>query len=455
MCNEEAALLQLVSERGLQHVGQRADDLSTLESVSAPEVDTPPAFEETLQFQGVHPHLEWYNPLDRPLISNHTPPNCRQERWPLFKVMCGKWTGDKGLNFITLPQMGARGAPIGTPPPAAITKRFLVQANRYSEELEFTPLQHPVLNRGYFNGIQDDPKNQSDQVLTGVLYMQAVKDLDMNKTIHEENGQFLHQSCRPANAFVGEPWQVIRLGSVPHGSQEMAYGNVTTIKTPTPNYYMQMLLRLRSTYVFSVLPIVPGCGPENEQRQFLEFPVRGPKPPRPKGPLSGTRGVNCCVNSTFYMTGIDACPARGPSLPGCPEPLDMLIEEVKDLNIIEYDQLNLSTANAILRHQKGRWEPGLQGGGIQNTAFVNIASMTVPESFKNLIWLLTVQCEDGSTYQLLQYIQTMNMNFLPLEPGCPNMMWPHVDANTLWRVGQQGGCGQSSGGNGGKGGPKA
>jgi len=454
-CDEEqAALLQLASERGWQQQrpprvgpldGQRPDDPSTPEPVPVPEVETPPPFEETLEFQGVHPHLDWYNPLDRPLVSNHTPPNCREETWPMFKVMDGKWTGDKGLNFITLPQLGARGAPPGTPPPAALTKKFLVIVNRYEEELEFTPLKAPVLNRGYMNGIMDDPKNQSDQVLTGVLYMQTIKDLDLGATIHEENGIYLHQSCRPANAFVGEPWQVMRLGSVPHGSQEMGYGNLTAIKTPTPNYYMQMLLRLRKTYEFSVIPIVPGCGPEREQRQFMEFPVRGRQPPRPTGPLSGTSDIDCCISNTFYMSGIDACPLRGDKAPGCPEPLDMLIEEVRGLNVIEYHQINMSTADSIMRHQKGRWEPALQGGGIQNSAFVNIASLAVSESFKNLVWLLTVQCEDGSTYQLIQYIQTMNLNFLPIEAGCPNVMWPHVDANTLRRVGplgQQPSCGK-------------
>jgi len=145
------------------------------------------------------------------------------------------------------------------------------------------------------------------------------------------------------------------------------------------------------------------------------------------GPLGSTQ---CCIGTSNYMRGMDQCP-----MTGCPEPIDTLIDAVKGLNVIKYAQLNMTTQQSIPPYvPAGMWTPEIQGGGVQNTAFVNLNAMAESRSFKNLVWLLTVQSPDGSTYKLMQYLQTVNMKFLAGGPGCPDQIWPHVDANTLRRM---------------------
>mmetsp|Transcript_66450 Transcript_66450/g.216249 ORF Transcript_66450/g.216249 Transcript_66450/m.216249 type:complete len:302 (-) Transcript_66450:196-1101(-) len=167
--------------------------------------------------------------------------------------------------------------------------------------------------------------------------------------------------------------------------------------------------------------------------RWARSPLSNPTTPRNTvrltntGPLGMTQ---CCIGSSNYMRGMDQCPVTG-----CPEPIDTLIEAVKGLNVIKYAQLNMTTQRSIPPVVPlGMWSPDIQGGGVQNTAFVNLNAMAESRSFKNLVWLLTVQNPDGSTYQLMQYIQTVNLKFLAAGPGCPDQVWPHVDANTLHRM---------------------
>jgi len=305
---------------------------------------------------------------------------------------------------------------------------FLVQVNNYSEETTFEPIDGGVLNRGYMDGVQVNPTNQSDQVLTGILYTQKISDNDLKKGIHEENGQILHKMCSEVNADVTGPWNVLRQGAIPHGSQPMGFGNMTIVETPDRHHYVQMLLRLRETYEFSVQPFVPGCGPQAEQ-QMQQSAGTENKVVRltNNGPLQATQ---CCIGSSNYMRGPDQCPATG-----CPEPIDTLIEAAQGLNVIKYSQLNFSTQNSIPPiTPAGKWVPEIQGGGVQNTAFVNLAAQAESTSFKSIVWLLTIQREDGSTYQMLAYIQRVNLKFCANGPGCPDQLWPHVDANSLLRV---------------------
>jgi len=386
--------------------GQRADDVTPphFVPVPPPEERTPPEEQQPLP---ITEPLPAPNPANNSLIKDSFPTNCTEETWPWFREVPGTWTGAQGQNFISLPEANAG-------------KNFLVQVNRYSENITFASVTG-ILNRGYLDGIQVPPVSQSDQVLAGVSYEQSVVDLDLGRGIHEENGFVLHQTCRPSNAHLIDDWQVVRMGAIPHGSQPMGFGNISMVRTPTRDYYVQMLLRLRETYAFSVQPFVPGCGPQDQQQR---------NPGDNSGPFADANGGACCIGGPGYMIGNDQCPTTG-----CPEPIDVLIDAVKDLNIVRYVQVNVSTQDTIDPFvPSGMWFPGTQGGGVQNTAFVNINVMAEARSFKNIIWYLTVQREDGSTYNLMQYIQTVNLKFLASQAGCPDQVWPHVDANTLTRM---------------------
>lgn len=388
------------------HGQQRSDDMVV---VPPPAAGSPDPFETHLP---IPEPLPAPSPLGNPLIDGYVAQNCTEETWPFFVNVTGTWIGDQGQNFIALPQANAR--PAG--------KDFLVQVNAYNETLEFQPTG-PVLNRGYLDGVQVPPVYQSDQVFMGVMYHQEVTDMDLNEKIHKENGMFLHQACTPMNGQLMDDWQVSRLGAIPHGSQPMGFGNMTIENTPDDDYYIQMLIRLRETYEFSVQPFVPGCGPQADQQ----------RPPRTNsGPFAEANGTAaCCIGGAGYMQGTDQCPPTG-----CPEPIDMLIDAVRGLNVVKYVQLNLTTGDTIGPYMpQGMWRPGIRGGGVQNTAFVNVNVMAESESFRNMVWYLTVKREDGSTYDLIQYIETVNLKFLAKQAGCPDQMWPHVDANTLRRAG--------------------
>merc|ERR1740121_511090 len=67
-------------------------------------------------------------------------------------------------------------------------------------------------------------------------------------------------------------------------------------------------------------------------------------------------------------------------------------------------------------------------------AFVNINAMAESRSFRNMVWYLTVKAADGTHYPLIQYIETVDLKFLRKGAGCPDQLWPHVDANTLHRA---------------------
>lgn len=396
---------------------QRSDDLMP---VSPPEAVSPEAYVES---KPLPPLLPAPNPADSPFINGYMEQNCTEETWPFFVNVGGRWEGNQGQNFIALPQADAR--PAG--------KDFLVQVNRYSETVDFGRTG-PVLNRGYLNGVQVQPApgckpglEQSDQIFTGVTYAQVVTDLDLNMIIHKENGFFLHQACAPINGHLMDDWQVMRAGAIPHGSQPMGFGNMKVVNTPAPDYYVQMLVRLRDTYVHSVQPFVPGCGPQMEQQRKQAEGT----PQTNNGPLGKANftGPSCCIGGGGYMKGTDQCPQTG-----CPEPIDILIDAVKDLNVIKYVEMEFSTEDTVGPNiPLGGFSPGIHGGGVQNTAYVNRVAEAPSKSFKNHVWYLTVKQSDGSTYDLIQYIETVDLKFLAKAPGCPDQLWPHVDANTLKR----------------------
>jgi len=350
------------------------------------------------------------NPADNPLINGYIPMHCRNETWPFFVDAPGMWMGDQGQNFIALPQANAR--PAG--------KQFLVMVNSYSETLTLESTGE-VLNRGFMNGVQTPPVKQADQVFRGVRYAQVITDMDSKSEIHAENGFILHQACSPVNGALADAWEVTRFSAIPHGSQPMGFGNMSIVETPDENYYIQNLLRVRNSFVFSVQPFVPGCGTQFQQQAT---------PGNTSGPFADAAGTSCCIGGAGYMKGTDQCPATG-----CPEPIDVLIQAVKGLNVVNYVQFNITTADVLNPFVRdGMWEPGIHGGGVQNTAFVNINAMAEPLSYRNVFWYLTVREKDGSEYNLIQYIQTVNLKFLRKRAGCPDQLWPHVDANTLRRV---------------------
>jgi len=91
----------------------------------------------------------------------------------------------------------------------------------------------------------------------------------------------------------------------------------------------------------------------------------------------------------------------------CNDPNLLLKEMIADQNITSTAVIIIATTG---------------DGGVQNIPFVkqnvNVVQMTA------IFWIETVQNPDGSTYQQLQYTQTITLNFLGIN-------WPHVSVATL------------------------
>jgi hypothetical protein len=72
-----------------------------------------------------------------------------------------------------------------------------------------------------------------------------------------------------------------------------------------------------------------------------------------------------------------------------------------------------------------------QGGSIANIPFVQ--EFVSPSRFQSTFWIEDVEF-DGVNFQQLQYSQQADLNFIP-KTGLPgDILWPHVNVNTLRKV---------------------
>jgi len=88
-------------------------------------------------------------------------------------------------------------------------------------------------------------------------------------------------------------------------------------------------------------------------------------------------------------------------------PNSLLLDAIANQTIINTVVFGISTNN---------------NGGILNIPFVFTNANTT--SLDAIFWIETVENDDGSTFQQLQYTQTIIFNFL-------NINWPHITVSTL------------------------
>jgi len=109
----------------------------------------------------------------------------------------------------------------------------------------------------------------------------------------------------------------------------MGFGNLTVIETPSKSYYVQMLLRLKKSAIFSVQAWVPGCGPREQQlakakgqalaHVISELVKKKGKPPFRNSKLTYILKESLCGNSKTIMMA-----AISPSLADYDETLSTL-----------------------------------------------------------------------------------------------------------------------------------
>jgi len=166
----------------------------------------------------------------------------------------------------------------------------------------------------------------------------------------------------PETEFPNQTASIVRMASIPHGNSLMA----------------------QSTFLLSV-PGGPRIAAVNST------PVAEPGGPEFGAPyLRAFQSVESCFN-------VDV--VNNPNL--------LLEQAIANQTILNTVVIVIST------------QPN---GGILNIPFVTTNADTT--SLNAIFWIETVQNPDGSTFQQLQYTQTINLNFL-------GVVWPHITVSTL------------------------
>ncbi|MGI4873096.1 MAG: heme-binding protein [Janthinobacterium lividum] len=289
----------------------------------------------------------------------------------------GTWAGP-GFNLIEVPNHNQ--VPHVKPP----VDEFKLILNNTHETLTITEIPGGIINRGNVQG---------DIEYLSLHYLQQVSDVNLpagNNGIHLETGLLLNL---PAGTDPAVAPSVARLGSIPHGDSLLAQGSFT--------------------------PTLHNQGPD--------FSINRPDPT----PFTVVNGKRVNVTGATYLSLLEN-PVKVPD--GIPQaavmdPTIILEAAIKGKNITEMTVIFLD-ANPI----EGVSNPDAlkDAGSITNIPFV--AKNANATTFSGIFWLMTVLNPDNTTTQLLQYIQTVILDF-PVAGGqsgqVVDIKWPHISLATL------------------------
>ena len=283
--------------------------------------------------------------------------------------LVGKWEGS-GFNQIWRPFHD-------TANPAQ--DRFL-ELNETNETLEFTEISGPVPNRGLL---------QPDINLFGITYLQQISDAVTSGGLHIEPGIWVNV---PVTTNPAEPATVARMASIPHGTTINLQGN--------------------------------GIGPINSGPVFTPVSID-------PFPIGGGAPIVFPEKNLSAPTPFRSPPADIPDVTQAmvDNPNSVLAAAVAGLQISNMFVLRVSSGITNLPTMPPPMPPPGSGGGTANIAFLagsapgnapNANAATVTATF----WVMTVTRPGDPPFQLLQYTQTVLLNFNRLS-------WPHVSVATL------------------------
>jgi hypothetical protein len=275
--------------------------------------------------------------------------------------LVGTWKG-RGFNQIWRPFHGSQ-------------DRFL-ELNETMETLEFDEIPGDIPNRGFLQG---------DINLHGIRYLQQIQDVHVlgpngkPAGIHIEPGLWINapQTTNPQDGPT-----VARMANIPHGTSMVAQG--------------------------SELPVInhaPPIGPAS----ITPFTIAPPHTP------IQFPETNLGIPSQFRTPPGDI-PNVTQAMVNNPNPV--LSQAIAGKNIVSTTTLRISTTPL---------NPPTSGGGTDNIAFLQGNSAGPNAQAANveaIFWIETVKEANGATKHLLQYTQTVLLNFNGLS-------WPHVSVATL------------------------
>src|SRR5882757_5369575 len=260
----------------------------------------------------------------------------------------GKWKG-RGFNQIWRPFHGSQ-------------DRFL-ELNETIETLEFEAIPGDIPNRGLL---------QTDINLHGIRYLQQIQDAHVlgpngkPAGIHLEPGLWL---STPATTNPQDPATVARMASIPHGTTLVAQGQTL----PVINHAPPIL-------PVSITPFT--IAPPHNPIQFPETNLAVPSQFRtPPGDIPGV--TQAMVNN----------------------PNIVLSQAIAGQNITSTTTLKVSTIPL---------NPPSTGGGTSNIAFLQGAAggpNADSAKVECIFWIETVTGAGGAVKHLLQYTQTVLLNF--------------------------------------------
>lgn len=298
-----------------------------------------------------------------------------------LKHLPGTWKGiGKGFNMIALPFAFKD-----------INYRLLV--NKYDETLKFTTVDKRVPNRG-LRKVEDrslfdlpdhheDLFDQADQFVATLDYEQSITQTDAadfpesgkaggsGLAIHHEPGLWLYMVNEVTNGF-----DIARLSTIPHGDSVLALGKS--------------------------LQNVVGGGTEIDAINGL--PVGYPMP------LDDSYLAPYKHFHDGHFHGFDPV-----------EPHKLLQKELENVKVFRTTILTVDTT--------------LDTAGIRNIPF--IVRQANASSMKSTFWIHELEVPDakGNPKLLLQYSQSVMLDFFAREDGLPGLIqWPHVSINTLEKV---------------------
>lgn len=247
---------------------------------------------------------------------------------------------------------------------------FFLQLSGMIETLEFTPIGGAVPNRG---------SQQDDIFIHGLSYLQRVSDLDMHAALHIEPGFWLRI---PATSVPPQGETYARLSTIPHGDSLFAQSVLATA--------------------------VPG-GPILQPVDSIPFNITS-------APLPGLNQVPNPPLTSVPPGYLD--PYLNPTLPAgvitkatpaqvVQNPVILLQEAIAGQKITRTVVIEVTTVSP---------------GGIVNIPFVVKNADTI--QMDAIFWIETVELPDGTSFQQLQYVQRVMLDF-------DGIHWPHISVATL------------------------
>lgn len=281
-----------------------------------------------------------------------------------LQLLLGTWKG-QGFNQIWRPFHSV-------PPDPAGQDRFL-ELNLTEETLQFENIPGAIPNRGLL---------QADINLFGLTYLQQVTDRNTHEGIHVETGMWVNvqPTTDPQEAAT-----VVRMGSIPHGTTIQAQG-IASVSDGPPEIA-----------AVGITPFV--IGNPGETVQFPESNLGNPTTFR---------------TPPDQLTGVTQAMVDNPN--------SVLQAALQGQSIVQTTTLRISSKVGVVPVPNA-------GGGVANIAFLtgNPAPNALAAEVDATFWIETVKDDKGELSHLLQYTQTVLLNFNGLS-------WPHVSVGTLRRA---------------------